>query len=388
MLADRLAVLVEPVVGLERVSLQGAVGRISAEPIKALRALPEHSHAVMDGYALGSAPPGHYTLKDPPPAALAPVDAAIIAAGETVPPGTAGVVLSDRAHISGSGVCGSGVSGSDISGAHLFVAHALRKDNLRRVGEEAIVGDVITPENTRLDARHIALAAAAGVHTVTVQKRPRIALIGIQSARGSLPHLAVMAALLSSPGLMLTQAGTVQTALLPGLLSRLAPDHDLIIVVAESLGGEGGVLAQAVAVSGGVATVHRAALKPAKPVITGRIGKATVVGLSGTAYATTIAAHLFVRPLLMTLLDRASDMPLQSAVAHFDRTREPGRAEALPVKAYKNQHEPRLTLTLAGRFGQLKALAAMDGFAIVEEDSHDVTSGIQLAYMPLLMPLV
>jgi molybdopterin molybdotransferase len=378
MLADTLTLLMEPVVGLERISLQGANGRVSAEPMVALQPIPAFTHAVMDGYALGSSPPGHYTLKDRSNATLAPGEATIIAAGETVPSGTVGIVLSDRAHVSGEG----------ISGAHLFVAHALRKDNLRRVGEEALIGDVITLENTQLDARHIALATVAGIDTIAVKKRPRIALIGIQGTRGSLPHLTVMAALITSSSLKLTQAGTVQTALLPALLSRLAPDHDLIIVVAESLGGEGGVLSEAVAGSGGTATVHRAALKPAKPVITGKIGKATLIGLSGTAYATTIAAHLFVRPLLLKLLDRALDIPIQSAVAHFERTREPGRAEALPVMVQRNEQEPHLVLTSAGRFGQLKALAAMDGFAIVEADTHDVTSGMPLSYMPLLMPLV
>jgi molybdopterin molybdotransferase len=373
MLAETISALVKPVIDVERVSLLAANGRLSAEPVMAALPLPSFTHAVMDGYALGSSPPGQYIIQPTSLASLGSSDAIRIAAGEPVPTGTAAVVLSDRA---------------EISGTALFVARPLRKDNLRRMGEEATLGDVIIPANTKLDARHSALATAAGIDTVTVKKRPRVALLGIRGISTNLPHLSVMTALLHSPRLSLTQAGTVQTTLLPELLQQLAPNHDLIIVVAESLGGEQGVLDHAVTAIGGTAAIHRAALKPAKPVVTGKVGGATVIGLAGTAYASTIAAHLFVRPALARLLGMAPSMASQPAIASFSRKREPGRAEALPVLAQRQGLDQHLALALAGRFGQLKALAAMDGFAIIDADEGDIMPGTRLSYMPLLMPLV
>ena len=378
-LANTISGLVKPVARVERVSLHGANGRTLAEPVVAMRPLPTHDHAVMDGYVLGLAPPGHYTLRAPSLEPLAPHNAMVIAAGEPVPAGAACVVLADRA---------------EVSGATLIVNYAPRKDNLRRVGEETAVGDVIVPEKKRLDARHCALATASGNDTVVVRKRPRIALVGIHGLHATLPHLAVVTALLDSSRLILTLAGTVQNALLPDLLQRLSMDHDMIVVVAESLGAEHGILAAAIAAVGGKTTVHRAALKPAKPVVTGHLGQTTLIGVAGTAYAVTIAAHLFVRPVLMKLLGEASYPPLQTAAADFSRTREVvrthgvGRAEALPVTANHQERARPLTLSSAGRFGQLRALANMDGFAIVDAAQGDVTPGTPFSYMPLLMPLV
>jgi molybdopterin biosynthesis enzyme len=118
----------------------------------------------------------------------------------------------------------------------------------------------------------------------------------------------------------------------------------------------------------------------------GRIGGAAVVGLSGTAYAVTIAAHLFLRPLLRVAAGLASDDPFQDAITDFSRLREPGRAEALPVRtAWRDR---QLHATSAGRFGQLSALAAMDGFALIAAEAGDVHAGDGVSYHPLMMPIV
>jgi molybdopterin molybdotransferase len=370
-LAQDIAALGRPVAGASTVSLRGSTGRILARSVIANSPLPALPHAVMDGYALGSVPPGHFRLLPVKTERLGLAESATISAGEAVPLGTASVVLADKAYIQ-----------SD----QLMVRTPQTKDNIRRAGEEFLPGAEILRPGIRLDARHAALAAAAGVETLDVHCKPRVALLAVQDSAGALPHLAVFSALLAGNHLDLAEAVSIRSAMLAQQLQRLAARCDLIVVVAESLGGEDGLLATAIAASGGEPTIRRAALKPAKPVITGMINGTSVLGLAGTAYATTVAAHLFLRPLLRNLAGLEADDPRLPAIAGFNRTREPGRAEALPV--YATREGARLVLAPAGRFGQLSALTAMDGFALIDTESGDVTPGSAALYHPLLMPLV
>jgi molybdopterin molybdotransferase len=375
-LARRCAALGAPVTGVEQVSTRGAAGRILARDVAAARPLPLASHAVMDGFALGGPAPGVFTLVAGRPERLGPADACPVRSGQVVPPGTACVVLADKAA---------------VDGAQVTVPGAQGKDNIRRMGEEALAGAAILRTGTRLDARHAALAVAAGVAILPVRRRPRIALLALHEGAESLPHIGVLAAMLASPALLSTEAGAVRGAHLPQALGRLAKSHDLVVAVGESLGDESGELVSAIAALGGQPQVLRAALKPAKPIIAGNLAGAAVLGLSGTAYAATVAAHLFLRPLLRVLAGLALDAPWRPAECGFSRTRDGGpagafRTEALPVcAAYVDD---RLTLSPAGRFGQLGALAAMDGFALVEPDAGDMKSGARCLYHPLLTPLL
>ncbi len=370
-LAQDLALLGKPAHGIDAVSLRGSPGRILAHPIIARNPLPARTHAVMDGYALGSVPPGPFRLVTPCPHHLGPGEAVAIAAGEAVPLGTASVVLADKAKVEEDRV---------------VIRTAQAKDNIRRTGEEVQAGVELLRPGLRLDARHAALAAAAGVDVLEVWRRPRVALLVQQDTGEALPHLAVLSALLASDCLDLVEAVAVRPQALAGQLQRLAGRCAVTVVVADSLGAEDGILAVAIRASGAEAAIHRAALKPAKPIITGAIDGMAVLGLAGTAYATTIAAHLFFRPLLRNLVGLPADDPLVPAVAGFSRPRDPGRAEALPVKA--TGRDDRLVLTPAGRFGQLTALAAMDGFALIDAESADLAPGAPLLYHPLLMPLL
>ncbi len=49
---------------------------------------------------------------------------------------------------------------------------------------------------------------------------------------------------------------------------------------------------------------------------------------------------------------------------------------------------PELRLALAGRFGQLSALAALEGFALVEAEAGEIKLGDPLLYQPFSLPLL
>jgi molybdopterin molybdotransferase len=370
-IARQAAALAVAPTRIEHASLHGAAGRVLAADVVAVLPLPSVDHAVMDGYVLGNPPPGRYRMLTERPDRLDARDALAVSAGDPVPEGAAMVVLAGRA---------------ERRDGQIVVEAPNMKNNIRRAGEEAKPGATILRAGTQLDARHMALTAMAGAISLPVWRRPRVALLGVNAGPRPLPHLGVMSALLGGPALATAEAGVATPAALPLQIARLAVNHEILVVIGDSLGDETGLLASAIAVSGGTTSLVRAAMKPAKPIHLGQIGGARIIGLSGTAYAVTVASHLFLRPLLQAAIGLAPGGPLQSATAAFARPREPGRAEALPVRA--DWRDGGLTLALAGRFGQLSALAAMDGFALVSAEARDLREGDAVAYQPLKMPLV
>jgi molybdopterin molybdotransferase len=370
-IAEALVQTCGSVTRTEAVSLHGAMGRILAEPLVATLPIPAATHAVMDGFALGSKPPGHYRIVADSAVELAPHEARSVLAGQEVPKNTASVVLSRHAKIKND---------------QLHVEQALMKDNIRRLGEEAEIGDELIQINTQLDIRHMALASAAGVQKLTVRQKPRVALIGFHEGQNIFPHAGLMHALLDSQALKFTDAGVARSHLLPEILKRLSSSHDLIIVVAESLGGETGLLVSAIKELQGQSHIYRAALKPAKPLIFGAADEAKIIGFSGTAYATTAAAHLFLQPILRKLVGLPVKQNFIPVHAGFSRSRERGRAEALPVAIESENHT--LRVKPSGRFGQLRALAQCDGFVLVADDAETIIEGMPLLFKRLSFPLV
>jgi molybdopterin molybdotransferase len=368
-LAQRLADSITPVCGAQIITLHNANGRVLAAPVHAQRALPAADEAVMDGYALGSPPPGQYRLVAPG-AQLAPGEATAVGAGSALPAQTATVVLAHRAQLLDS---------------VLAVRDAPLRNNIRRAGEEALQGAVLLQADVMLEPRRIALLAMAGVDTLEVKPRPKVALLSLHDGAAPCPQSHILRALLGSPALDLQDSGSTADA--ASALASLAATQHLIIVTGASLGDEEGPLARAIRATGGTVDVLRAALKPAKPVICGRIGAATVIGLGGTPYAVAAAAHLFLAPVLAKLVGLTGwAHPCLPAEVDFARAREVGRAEALPVCLH--MEAGALQLTSAGRFGQLTALAALDGFALVDEAAGDIAPGDPLAFLRWRTPLL
>jgi molybdopterin molybdotransferase len=370
-LAARLAARINPVTGMQHVALQQAAGRRLARDALAARAIPAFDHAVMDGFAIGGAAPGNYRIADVPVEMLDADQAVPVAAGQRVPLQTACVVL---------------IHNALIAQGMLKVSSRPRRDNIRRAAEEAKTGETVLKSGIRLDARHVALAAAAGVTELEVVRQPRIALLGLHNQPEALAQFPIMAAMLTTPSLTLSCAGVVRSHGLQRQLALLAANHDMVVVVADSLRGEDSLLVETLLAAGGKADVWRANLKPAKPIISGTLGNAQILGLAGTAYATVAAAHLFLQPMVQCLLGLENVDGTLPAQAAFVRTREPGRAEALPVFATNLDGVWRLSS--AGRFGQLRALAAMDGMALIDGEQADIVPGTALRYLPIQIPLV
>ncbi len=159
----------------EPVALAAAVGRTLAETLTAERDQPPFRSSAMDGYALRAADlagglgvsgfrvVGQSAAGMPYAGAIGAGEAVRIFTGAPVPQGADWVVPQE---------------GTRLEGAALIVDDQLQRSaNIRAVATDFRAGERLIAAGTRLNARHVALIAAAGVPAVNVSRIPRVGLL-------------------------------------------------------------------------------------------------------------------------------------------------------------------------------------------------------------------
>jgi molybdopterin molybdotransferase len=89
---------------------------------------------------------------------------------------------------------------------------------------------------------------------------------------------------------------------LPALVAAFSGiDADIIVTTGGASVGDHDLVRPALEAAGGSIDFWRIALRPGKPMLAGRLGKAVVVGLPGNPVSAFVTTHLFVRPLVASL---------------------------------------------------------------------------------------
>ena len=157
----------------ERVAIESARGRVTAEPITARDFQPPFDASAMDGYAVraadvarlpsrlqvvGEAAAGH-----PFAGAVGTGEAARIFTGAPLPAGADAIVIQENAKRDG--------------GAVEVVEGKVDPEHVRTRGMDFAPGQVLIAAGARLGPRMLTLAAAAGAGTVSVRRRPRVGVL-------------------------------------------------------------------------------------------------------------------------------------------------------------------------------------------------------------------
>ncbi|TCZ57325.1 molybdopterin molybdotransferase MoeA [Roseicella aquatilis] len=376
-----------PVPEEEALPLAAALGRVLATVPRSGRSLPPFDQSAMDGYALHAADlvPGaaprilrRIAAGDPPGPAIGPGEAVRVLTGAPVPPGAAAVVMEEHVVL----------RGGTVAPRRLPRPGA----NIRRLGEDLAAGDVLLPPGTRLDARHLALLAAAGVGHVPVRRRVRVALLSNGNELGVAiqdSNRPMLAALLARPELALTDLGVLpdDPAALTAALGEAARTHDLILASGGVSGSDADHLPGALHRAGGEVEVLKLAQKPGKPLAHGRLGSARCLFLPGNPLAALVGFLTLGRPLLARLSGSAEETgpaPL-AALAARGFLRRPGREEFLPARLVGQDAASGLPLVEpSGAFGsaRLVPLAAADGLLWVPAATEQVRPGDALRFHP------
>ncbi len=345
----RLLGAVQPLTGSETVSTFDALGRVLANDVRSLVDVPSADNSAMDGYAMRSAdviaagtvlPVSQRIPAGVVGAALKPGTAARIFTGALVPEGADAVVMQEQCEA--------------LDGAVRVNAVPTPGQSVRRRGEDLSRDAVALLRGTRLTPQALGLAATAGAATLTVARRPRVALFstGDELAMPGEPlkpgaiynsNRFTLRALIQSLGCECTDLGIVpdQLEATRAALRKAAQGHDLIVTSGGVSVGEEDHLKPAVQAEGEL-NLWQIAIKPGKPLAFGSVRraegdsmgeKAWFVGLPGNPVSSFITFLLAVRPVLLHLQGASVLQPVGVPMrADFDWPRADKRREFLRVR--------------------------------------------------------
>jgi molybdopterin molybdotransferase len=380
--------------GEDRVASVTASGRILAHNVATAIPLPPFDHSAVDGFGVAEADLNKPTLRLSVASRTAAGDrmAATIDAGRAVrlftgapiPPGVAGVVLEERCELIGRSLL---VTVPIPAGA-----------NIRRSGEDVAAGSVIVEADTILDARHVAMLVAAGVPSVDVRKRLRVAVLsngnelresGTPLAAGQIhdANRPMLMALLSGPAVELLDLGchADDPRILAEVFAEAARRSDVIISSGGVAGSDADHVARAVASAGGALRRFRLAIKPGKPILAGRIGRTAVLGLPGNPVAALVNFLLFGRALVAACAGAVPKRPVgQPAIAASPFGHARGRTEFVPARicGVSENGVPRIEKLGRGGSARLRPLVLADGFAEIPAEAGELEAGNALAFHP------
>jgi len=352
--------------GAESVSTFDADGRVLAQDVVSALHVPPQDNSSMDGYAVRCADVAQagvllqVSQRIAAGASGKPLrahSAARIFTGAPIPAGADAVVMQEDCEVV-NGLTGQGGSQAALGDVRV---NALPQPGqwVRRAGEDVMQGAVVLSKGERLTPASLGLAASIGMNTLSVARRPRVALFstgdelvmpGDVAPQDMKPgaiynsNRFFLRALLLRLGCVVTDFGIVPDRLDATLqaLKRASQDHDLILTSGGVSVGEEDHIKPAVQALGTL-NLWQIAIKPGKPFAYGTIAKADgreathFMGLPGNPVSSFITFMALVRPFLLRLQgvnDAAIDVAIKSIAvpAHFVWAKADKRREFLRVR--------------------------------------------------------
>lgn len=392
------------------VPIDEALGCVIAESIRSNEQVPPFANTAMDGFAVraadtvgaddrpvqlrivGTVRAGMSGLESP----VGPGEATRIMTGAPMPPGADAVVMVERTEVAADGV--TVLVGTEVSSGN----------HVRPPGDDIEPGELVLTEGTLLRAAHLGVLATVGVTAVSVFRRPRVGVIstgdelvddGSPLAPGQIRdsnRLTLRALLRSSGfdavdlGLVRDDESAIEAALLAGVEQCDAlvtsggvsmGDFDFIKVVLDRIGDMRWM---------------QIAIKPAKPLAFGTIGRACdgrrvpVFGLPGNPVSSMVSFELFCRPGLRMMSGagpESLDRPIVTAIASEPITRRPdGKTHFARVRCDYDPDAALYRVRSSGAQGShhMAAMAAADALAVLP-DGPTIEAGDTVRVM-LLTP--
>ena len=288
----------------ELIPLRRAAGRVLAEPVAARLTQPPFDASAMDGYAIregdhapgtilrviGEAGAGHAFA-----GRVAKGEACRIFTGAPVPQGADRVVLQED---------------TLRDGDRITLGDKLEKSiHIRPMGQDFKVGDSLSAPR-RLRPADLALIAAMNVPDVAVHRRPVVAILSTGDELvmpGEDPRPDQIVASNSFAIAAMAEAAGAEARVLP--IARdsvdalrhafgLTAGADVIVTIGGASVGDHDHVQKVAQELGLKQNFWKIAMRPGKPLIAGRMGPATFLGLPGNPVSAIVTATLFLVPLL------------------------------------------------------------------------------------------
>jgi molybdopterin molybdotransferase len=267
-------------------------------------------------------------------------------------------------------------------------------DNIVRRGSEAKIGEKVLPVGTVIGGAEIALAASCGYSSLTVFRRPRVAIVAtgdelveidaipepmqirnsnsyglaalVVRAGGEAERLPIAPDRLLELEVIIGRARSSDLMLLSGGVSM--GEYDLVEEVLQKLGAE--------------FFFTGAKMQPGKPVVFGRLPAANGLppqyffGLPGNPVSTQVTFHCFVEPLLRAMSGAAMYGPrFAQATLSEDAKGKPELMQILPARLTSDRLRPEVRLVSWQGSGDLAANSRANCYAVLPPEKERFAAG-------------
>lgn len=387
----------------EETDLLSAVGRILAADIVSEENVPDFNRSTVDGYAVKASSTfgcsesipsildykGEVLMGQAPEFEISENECAYVPTGGELPHGADAMVMIEFSEDYGDGT--RAMLKPSAPGQHVTYR-----------GDDVKVGQTVLKAGTRLAARHIGALASLGYDTVSVFRRPRIAVISTGdelvdvTARPSGAQVRdintfTICAALAEMGCEFEKVGIVidELPLLEGKIkSVIYGDEntnpcDMVIV---SGGSSVGVKDATFKVYDKLGEVlfHGIAIKPGKPTIFAEISGKPAVGLPGHPLAAYYIFNLFVKPLIESMSGETTSAngrkrlgTTQRAPLSLSIPCNHGREECMGIKLKESDGELCAEPVYA-KSGLISVLSESDGFIRIARDCEGLSGGEEI----------
>ncbi|MBM4123567.1 MAG: molybdopterin molybdotransferase MoeA [Nitrospira sp.] len=387
--AQQTVLAATPVLGLEKVGLIEALGRVLGEDLIASRDNPPWDNSAMDGFAVRAedikqdhaiAKPVVLTVIEDVPAgkvatkAVGPGQAIRIMTGAPVPKGADTVIKVEETEPAGETV-------------HIFKPEP-RGANIRPKGEDVKKGECIIPKGTLLRPAEVGMLAILAKALILVHQRPRVAILSTGDELADLDERFDEDKIINSNSYGI--AAAVQEAGGIPLLLGIAKDQpaDLKEKIAHGLNADVLVLSGGVSMGdydftkavfkelGAEMNFWKLAIRPGQPLAFGKIQGKLAFGLPGNPVSSMVTFEQLVRPAMLKLSgQRTYSRPVMQALFQGTFSKRNDRRHFL--RGVMSREKGVLTVRMTGDQGSgiLTSMVKANCLIDVPEEVERLTSG-------------
>jgi putative molybdopterin biosynthesis protein len=379
----------------EEVPLAAALGRVTAGPVRAAADAPPFDRASMDGFAVraadtlgaSEAAPRRLRLNAEllacgvaPGIEVGPGTATAIATGGVVPRGADAVVMVEQTEAE-----------EEAEGPVVLIRRpAVSGQAIAFAGSDIARGETVLRAGVAITSREIGVLAAAGLATVPVVRRPRVAILStgdeLVAPGEALPpggiydsNAAILAAAVAENGGEPVPLGIFrdEEPELEAAVRRALDLADMVVMSGGTSKGAGDVSHRILArlPAPGV-LVHGVALKPGKPLCLGAVGAKPVVVLPGFPTSAVFTFQEFAVPVIRAMagLPPRAEAVVEASLA-VRMPSEAGRVEYVMASLGEDPHGRLLAWPLGKGSGSVTAFSQADGFFAIPAEEQGAAAG-------------
>ena len=365
-----------------------AAGRVLAADCVAGEDVPSFNRSTVDGYAVRASDTfgcsenlpalltvaGEIQMGKAPGKDLRPGQCMAVPTGGALPEGCDAVVMIEYCEEYGDGTVG-------------ILKPAAPGQGVVFRGDDVKNGQILLQAGKLLQPHDIGALAAVGITEVGVSKKP---VVGILSTGDELIDISerpkesqvrdansyLLGAAVERAGGAPRLYGFCRDSFerIEETVRHMADECDIVLISGGSSVGQKDATPRIIETLGTL-LVHGIAIKPGKPTIVGETGGKPIFGLPGHPVATYFVFHLFVRPLIASMMGRTKG-PEIVTTATLDAAvpSNHGREEYVAVKLTETG-SGLVATPLIGKSGLIARLTDSDGYLRIPRDREGLSRG-------------